>query len=81
MPFLSPNCFHPASWGRSNDGRFLNVSTGPKMEILPCIEMKRRKVAACEKDGSGRFPAKEANSDMIIQPDEEAKRALESWNI
>lgn len=42
------------------------------MERLPCIEMKRKKVAACEKDGSGRFPATEANSDTMIQPDEEA---------
>lgn len=32
---------------------------------------KKKKIAACEKDDSGRFPAKEANSDMIIQPDEE----------
>lgn len=42
------------------------------------MEMKRGKVPAGEKDGSGKFPAKEANSDMIIQPDEEA--CLEPWS-
>lgn len=47
------------------------------MERLPCIPMNfpmnGKKIAACEKDGSSRFPAKEANSDMIIQPDETAE--------
>lgn len=44
----------------------------PRWKYCLAWKWRGKKVAACEKDGSGRFPAKEANSDMIIQPDEEA---------